>query len=485
MSPPLTGLAGLPPGVARPDYDRAAHGIGILHLGLGAFHRAHQAVYTDDALAAQGGDWRILGANLRSRDLPDAMNAQNGLYTVLERSDRDRARVIGAHGPAIGGDGAAILRAACDPAIRIVSLTVSEKAYGIDRTAMDADLSHPAVAADLAAPQAPQGVLGIVTAALAARKAAGTAPFTLLSCDNLPDNGALLRAGVLGFARRLDQALADWIAANVAFPATMVDRITPAVTPATLADVEAMTGHRDLACVETEPFSQWVIEDHFPQGRPAWEAGGAEFVRDVRPHEAMKLRMLNGSHSLLAYAGQLLGLAHVRDTVADAGLAALIRRHMRAAGATLPQGAGLDPDAYAQALMARFANPAIAHQTRQIAMDATEKLPQRWFAPAAELLARGGDTRPFAFATATWLAWLAQMAARGTVPDDPRGAVLLELAQKAGTEDAELVGSVLALPGVAPPAIAADPGFAGTVRRILTSIRSHGLRAAMQAELAP
>lgn len=482
MSPRLTSLADLPPGVARPAYDPAAHGVGILHLGLGAFHRAHQAVCTDDALAAQGGDWRIIGANLRSRDIAQALNDQNGLYTVLERSEQDRARVIAAHARAIGGDPAEILRAACDPAIRILSLTVSEKAYGIDRAAMDADPDHPAVAHDLAQAQAPQGVLGIITAALAARRDAGVAPFTVLCCDNLPDNGALLRAGVTGFARRLDPGLADWIAENVAFPATMVDRITPAVTDRTLADVEAMTGHRDLACVETEPFSQWVIEDHFPQGRPAWEAGGAQFVRDVRAHEAMKLRMLNGSHSLIAYAGQLLSLPFVRDAVADPDLAPLIRRHMQAAGATLPQGAGLDPDAYAGALMARFANPAIAHQTRQIAMDGTEKLPQRWFAPAAEVLEAGGDARPFALATAIWLAWLSQLAAKGQAPDDPRGAALLDLARRAGGDDAALTGSVLALPGLAPAAVTGNPAFTETVQAILTRIRRDGLRPVMKAE---
>lgn len=479
MSPRLTRLDDLPPRVARPGYDRAAHGFGILHLGLGAFHRAHQAVHTDDALAAEGGDWRILGANLRSRDIPDALNAQDGLYTVLERGPEDRARVIGAHGPAIGGDPAAILRAACDPAIRILSLTVSEKAYGIDRAAMDADPAHPAVAHDLAQPQAPQGVLGIITAALAARLAAGVAPFAALSCDNLPDNGALLRAGVLGFARRRDPDLAVRIADLVAFPATMVDRITPATTESTLSDVQALTGHRDLACVETEPFSQWVIEDHFPHGRPAWEAGGAQFVRDVRPHEAMKLRMLNGSHSLLAYAGQLLGLPHVRDAVADPALAPLIRRHMQAAGATLPRGAGLDPGAYAQALMARFANPAIAHQTRQIAMDGTEKLPQRWFAPAAEALEAGADPRPFAFATAVWLAWLA---AQNETPDDPRGPALLELAQRAGADDGALVASVLALPGLAPAALTGNRGFIDTTRDLLGTIRRNGLRAALATE---
>ncbi|HHW33529.1 MAG TPA: mannitol dehydrogenase family protein [Paracoccus solventivorans] len=482
MSPLLTRLTDLPPGVARPGYDRAAHGFGILHLGLGAFHRAHQAVYTDDALAAEGGDWRILGANLRSRDIAQALNAQDGLYTVLERGPQDRARVIGAHGPAIGGDPAAILRAACDPAIRILSLTVSEKAYGIDRAAMDADPAHPAVAHDLAQPQAPQGVLGIITAALAARLAARVAPFTVLCCDNLPDNGVLLRAGVLGFARRRDPDLAARIADLVAFPATMVDRITPAVTPQTLADVQALTDHRDLACVETEPFSQWVIEDHFPQGRPAWEAGGAQLVADVRAHEAMKLRMLNGAHSLIAYAGQLLGLPHVRDAVADPDLAPLIRCHMQAAGATLPRGAGLDPEAYAQALMARFANPAIAHQTRQIAMDGTEKLPQRWFAPAAEALAAGADPRPFALATAVWLAWLAQLAARNETPDDPRGAALLDLAQRAGADDGALVASVLALPGLAPAALTGHRGFIDTTRDLLGTIRRGGLRAALAAE---
>lgn len=483
-SPRLTSLADLPPGVARPGYDPAAHGAGILHLGLGAFHRAHQAVFTDDALAAEGGDWRIVGANLRSRDIPDALNAQNGLYTVLERSEQDRARVIAAHARAIGGDAAEILRAACDPAIRILSLTVSEKAYGIDRAAMDADTAHPAVAHDLAQPHSPHGVLGIIAAALSARREAGTAPFTVLCCDNLPDNGLLLRAGVLGFARRLDPALADWIADSVAFPATMVDRITPAVTPATHADVEALTGHRDLACVETEPFTQWVIEDHFPQGRPAWEAGGAQFVTDVRAHEAMKLRMLNGSHSLIAYAGQMLGLDFVRDAVADPDLAPLIRRHMEAAGATLPQDAGLDPDAYAAALMARFANPAIAHQTRQIAMDGTEKLPQRWFAPATGTLKTGGDARPFAFATAIWLAWLAKLAEGGQAPDDPRGAMLLDLARRAGADDAVLTRSVLALPGLAPEAVTGNPAFTETVQTMLTRIRRDGLRPVMKAEQA-
>ena len=475
----LTAAADLPAGVAVPAYDRAAHGTGILHLGLGAFHRAHQAVYTDDALAAAGGDWRILGANLRSRDIPDALNAQDGLFTVLERGEVDRARIVGAHGPAIGGDAAAILRAACDPAIRILSLSVSEKAYGIDRAAMDIDESHPAIAADLARPQAPQGVLGIVAAAFSARRKAGVAPFTVLSCDNLPDNGPLLRAGVLGMTRRLDPDLARWIAEAVAFPATMVDRITPATTARTLADIEALTGHHDPAGVETEPFRQWVIEDHFPQGRPVWEAGGAEFVRDVGPYEAMKLRMLNGSHSLMAYAGQLLGLELARDAVSDADLAPLVRRHMDAAAATLPKGVGLETGAYASALMLRFANPGIAHRTLQIAMDGTEKLPQRWFAPAAELLRAGGDARPFAVATAIWLAWLASLSESGTRPDDPRAETLMARLREAGQNEAHLTRAILSLPGLAPAALTESAPFTGAVVRALTSIRQDGIRQAI------
>lgn len=476
----MTRLEDLPESVIRPGYDRDAHGFGILHLGLGAFHRAHQAVYTDDALAAEGGDWRIVGANLRSRDIPDALNAQGGLYTVLERAQRQRARIIGAHGPAIGGDASRIMAAACQPSIRIVSLTVSEKAYGIDRVAMDADLNHPAVAADLAHPAMPSGVLGLITAALNVRRKNGDDPFTVLCCDNLPDNGALLRAGVLGFARRVDPDLAKWIAENVAFPATMVDRITPAVTEQTIADVAALTGHRDPAAVETEPFSQWVIEDQFPQGRPAWDAGGAEFVRDVRPHEAMKLRMLNGSHSLMAYAGQLLGLPYVRDAVADAPLQALVIRHMRAAATSLPQNSGLDPASYAKALLARFANPAIAHETRQIATDGSEKLPQRWFAPAAELIEKGGDARAFAFATATWLAWLA---AQDSAPEDPRGATLLDLARRAGSDDSALVAGILGLPGLAPEPVRSAP-FADTVSAILSRIRADGLACVIQQEIS-
>lgn len=309
-APRPTSLQDVTGPASLPGYTPSEHGTGIVHLGVGAFHKAHQAMYTDTALAAAGGDWRITGVSLRGTAAADALNPQHGLYTLVERGpDGTRGRVIAAIDRVIAAtrDRAAVLDAMTDPATRIVSLTVTEKAYGIDRAAGAVDPSHPAIAADLADPRAPAGAVGLIVEALRRRRAAGARPFTALCCDNLPDNGGLLRTGVLDFAGRIDPELRRWIEDEGRFPATMVDRITPAATEATLGAAEDLTGCRDLAAVETEPFTQWVIEDRFADGRPAWELGGALFVDDVAPFERMKLRMLNGSHSMLAYAGFLSG----------------------------------------------------------------------------------------------------------------------------------------------------------------------------------
>ena len=483
MTERLRALFGLPSTVRTPDYKPADHGAGILHLGLGAFHRAHQAVATDDALAAEGGDWRIIGANLRSRELAEAMTEQNGLYTVLVRGQQDEARVIAAHAAAIGGDTGKILHAACDPAIRIVSLAVSEKAYAIDRTAMDLDLGNPAVAADLANPGNPLSVPGLIVAALANRRAENIAPFTVLSCDNLPNNGELLQAAVLGFARRTRPELAAWIEAEVAFPSTMVDRITPASTEKTLADVCSLIGRQDLAAVETEPFSQWVIEDHFPQGRPAWEAGGAQLVSDPQPYEDMKLRMLNGSHSLIAYGGQMLGHAYVRDAVADEAFLALIKRHMQSAAATLPQSSDLDPSAYQRALLERFANPAIAHATAQIANDCTEKLPQRWLTPASLLRAKGDETHAYSFAFATWMAWLVDVTRREQPIGDVREDLLKGTVRRHLGDEQALCQALLRLDIMNAQRLADDATFTGNVANVFRGIKRDGYRQAVMREL--
>jgi fructuronate reductase len=397
----LTALDQVPASL-RPGYDPAAHGVGIVHLGLGAFHRAHQAALTDMSLAASGGDWRILGVSLRSGRVVAEIAPQNGLYTLIERGpEGSTGRVIGSIAGAVSSapDPGPALQAMADPACRIVSLTVTEKAYGLDRAQQGCDPIHPAVAADLANPDLPQGVLGLLAKALAMRRAAGVRPFAVLCCDNLPENGKLLRGAVLDFAARIDRRLADWIAAEAAFPSSVVDRITPAPTDETRQEAAQLLGVADLAAVATEPFCQWVIEDHFPLGRPDWEAGGAIFVKDVTPYERMKLRMLNGTHSLLAYAGFHAGHTLVRDAMRDAALASLARRHLAAAGETLPRLAGIDLATYARQLVARFSNPAIAHETFQIAMDGSEKMPQRIFDPMAE----ARDPSTFAFATAAWL----------------------------------------------------------------------------------
>ncbi|WP_102224933.1 mannitol dehydrogenase family protein [Acidimangrovimonas sediminis] len=465
------------PAELRPGYDPQAHGTGIVHLGLGAFARAHLAAATDAALAQAGGDWRILGVSLRSSAPAEELTPQDGLYTLIERDGTGaKARVIGALSGAIcsAGDPGPALAAMADAGCRIVTLTVTEKAYGLNRATRGCDPDHPAVAADLAAPDRPQGVLGLIVRALEMRRAGGLAPFTVLCCDNLPENGPLLRGAVIDFARRIYPGLADWIAAETSFPATMVDRITPAPTDATRAEAARLTGAEDLAAVETEPFLQWVIEDSFPLGRPAWEAGGALFVPEVTPYEEMKLRMLNGSHSLLAYAGFHAGHRYVRDVMADPALAALVRRHLSAAAATLAELPGIDLGAYSDALAARFGNPAIAHETFQIAMDGSEKMPQRIFAALPEARSRGVATRSFAFATAAWLRH-----ASGATHDcppyelrDPRAAELT--AAFRGRDAAEIVAAVASM-GIAPPGVFADEGFREETQALLADMLARSM----------
>lgn len=483
----LHSLEDVAGGVALPRYARERHGVGIVHLGIGAFHRAHQAVCTDDALAAQGGDWRILGVSLRSTDVADALDPQDGLYTLLVRGpEGTSARIIGSLAGVVAAarEPGRPLAALADPGTRIVSLTVTEKAYGIDRANGGIDAAHPAIAHDLADPRAPTGAVGLLVEGLRLRRAAGVPPFTVLCCDNLPDNGGLVRAGVIDFARRTEPALAGWIGEHVAFPSTMVDRITPATTAGTLAEAERLTGCRDLAAVETEPFSQWIIEDCFPAGRPAWEAGGALFVEDVAPYERMKLRMLNGAHSLIAYAGFLAGHRYVRDAMRDPALARLLARHLAAAADTLGNVPGIDLESYARALAERFANPAIAHETYQIAMDGTEKLPQRLLLPAVEALRADRDVRPFAFAVAAWMRYCLGRTGTGEpyALRDPREEQIRAILEAAGPEAAAISGALHGLPGLFPSALASSETWRLAVEAALAAMLARGMHSAIEQE---
>ncbi len=391
--------------VTRPDYDLNAHGIGHVHIGIGAFFRAHIAVYSDQALAAQGGDWRSVGVSLRSDRVAKTLNPQNGLYTLLIRHPEvTRPQMIGsvAEVLTVDDDTARVLALLSAPTTKVVTLTITETAYGFDRDINGLTQKHPVID-DIKTPRRPRSAIGLIVESLRQRMASNIPPTTILSCDNLPENGRFLRRAVLAYAIQVDANLHDWIAGSVAFPSSMVDRITPAQSDETLQDVQALCGYKDSAAIETEPFTQWVIEDNFPAGRPAWDAGGALFVEDVAPFEEMKLRMLNGAHSMLAYSGFLSGHRFVRDVMQDPALSALVGRYMSAAAATLGPIENVDFGAYKHDLLARFANPEIAHETYQISMDGTEKLPQRILAPAVEALKAGQDIEPFAFAVAAWM----------------------------------------------------------------------------------
>ncbi|WP_246793376.1 mannitol dehydrogenase family protein [Burkholderia perseverans] len=404
-------LPALAPTTQRPIYARDRLRRGIVHLGLGAFHRAHQAVYTEALLERGDARWGTLGVHLRERRMADRLAAQDTLYSVTESDgEAARSRVIGGllgalHAPsALSG----VLDAIADPGVAIVSLTVTEKGYGIAPASGELDEHDPDIRHDTLAPDAPRSTLGVLAAGLR-RRAAG-APLTILCCDNMAANGDTLRRLLMQYATLTDAALARRIGDTIAFPNTMVDRIVPAATPATPASLdaaEARLGLRDEAAIVCEPFSQWVIEDRFSGPRPAWEDAGALLTADVHPYEAMKLRLLNGSHSAIAYLGQLRGRATVADAMADPALAGFVHRLMTEdLLATVAAPAGFDAGGYCRDLLARFRNPTLAHQTRQIATDGTQKVPVRWLPALRESLAAGIERPRLERALAAWLHYL-------------------------------------------------------------------------------
>ena len=411
----------LDPAVARPGYDRAAQAIGIVHFGIGAFHRAHQAWYTDRAMAAGDRDWAVLGVSLRSAGVADQLNPQGGLYTVTERSAHgDATRLIGAvRGVSVAAqDRAGVIAAIAAPTTRIVSLTVTEKGYC---RAADGSLD-PALANG-------DSCYAYLAAALRVRHDAGIGGLTLLSCDNLADNGLQLERLMGEYVDRHDPALSGWLRHECAFPSTMVDRIVPATTDADRAALAQRIGLDDAGAVMTEPFSQWVIEDRFAGPRPRWEAVGAQLVGDVRPYETAKLRLLNGAHSLLAYCGLRRGHEFVHQAVADPVLHDLVSQLMQAEAApTIAAAPGQDLNGYAQDLIARFANPALNHRLIQIAMDGSQKLPQRWLETLAANQRQGRECPAILSAIAAWIVHL--RGANGPV-DDPRSAALCAAARGA------------------------------------------------------
>jgi fructuronate reductase len=471
-------LKDMPADVAAPSYDRAQVKTGVVHLGIGAFHRAHQAVVFDDALASGDLRWGVLGASLRSPGVRDQLNPQDGLYTLVVRDGSDEhLRVMGAgRGVLVGPeDPAALVAAMTDADVHIVTLTVTEKGYRLDPATGDLLLDDADVAADLADIVSPRTAPGFIVAALRARKAAGLKPFTVISCDNLPHNGKRIRAGVIAMARRIDSTLADWIEANGAFPQTMIDRIVPATIPEDIARLTARLSVEDQGMVKAEPFTQWVIEDRFAGERPDFAALGVQLTDAVEPWEDAKLRLLNGAHSAVAYLGALSGHEHVHEAVAVPAFRAYVEALWDEAETTLNPPLGLDIPAYRDALMARFSNAALMHRTRQIAMDGSQKLPQRLLAGAAERLAAGQDIEAMALGVAAWMKWQSGVTEGGEtfVVDDPLAAKTAELVAGADNDHAR-VSALLSLSAVFPPALAADDRFAVAVTGAYLSLSHNG-----------
>ncbi|WP_299597374.1 mannitol dehydrogenase family protein [uncultured Microbulbifer sp.] len=410
-------LESLPAEVIKPAYDRNEVTTGIVHLGIGAFHRAHQAWFTENRIAAGEKDWGIVGASLRSAGVRDQLVPQNGLYSVVEKSNAGtKVQIVGAVSDVLVGPESPqqLLELLAQESVRIVSLTITEKGYCHDPASGDLNPQHPDVIHDLANPQAPRSALGYIVGALALRKARGLPGFTVLTCDNLPSNGKLL-GNVLGqFAEKVDSELAVWIAENTTTPSTMVDRIVPATTDADREELEALIGCRDEAAVMAEPFAQWVVEDNFLRGRPAWDKAGATLVDDVEVYELIKLRLLNGSHSMLAYSGYLAGCETVADVMAVPAFNKLALHFIQSeATSSIEVPAEFDIAAYQAELIDRFENRALRHRTWQIAMDGSQKIPQRWLGTLRHHLANNGPIEVLSFALANWIRYVSAVDEQG------------------------------------------------------------------------
>jgi fructuronate reductase len=466
---------------ARPwRYSRPALRPGIVHLGVGAFHRAHQAVYTDLALEQAFGPWGICGVSLRRPEMRDRLAPQDGLYTVAERDGGgERLQVIGCLRRLLVApeDPAAVVAQIASPTTTIVSLTVTEKGYCHDPASGRLDWAHPDIMHDLAEPERPRSAIGLLVAGLDRRRSQQSPPPTVMSCDNLPANGRTLRGLVIALAARRDEALARWIEAEVGFPCSMVDRIVPAATAADIARIGQALAVHDAAPVVCEPFRQWVIEDRFAGPRPAWQLAGAQLVADVAPYEEMKLRLLNGSHSAIAYLGCLAGFEHVSEVMAEPDFVAFVRRMMAEIAPTLrvPD----DLDAYQATLIARFANPALAHRTSQIAMDGSQKLPQRLLGPIRDRLRVGAAIDQLCLAVAGWIRYASGRDEQGRAIEvaDPLARRFAAISAEADGDAEALARGFLELGEVFGADLPGEARFTTAISSWLASLLTRGARA--------
>lgn len=488
----LSDLHEIPPQVRRPTFDPALLQTGILHLGCGSFHRAHQALLTQWAIEAEHGvsrraagralpAWGIAACSLRSPAIAQALAAQDGLYTVLERGpEHTAAIVVGTLRRALYVPErlAAIDLAFRDPQIRIVSLTVTAGGYCTD-PAGRLDPQRADVQSDLRTP-CPRTAIGLLVRGLRQRRDSGIAPPVLLSCDNLPGNGRILRQACIDFAALHDDALAGWIAREVQFPSTMVDRIVPGTRPEDRDDARAAHGLEDAAPVSAEPYHQWVIE-RFDGPRPRWDAAGAEYVADVAPWEASKLRLLNGGHLALAWLGRLAGCSTVAEAVAVPGLSAFVLRFMLdEQKPTLPPS-NHDIDLYARQLLARWRSRSISHQLDRITRDGSAKLPTRLAASLLENRRAGRPVPCTVLAIAAWMRCIAGRddSGRTMAFEDELGAELRSRVADTADQPAALVGRLLACREVFDDALARDADLRRALTEAVVLLHQRGARAAL------
>ncbi|MCO7515917.1 mannitol dehydrogenase family protein [Pseudomonas guariconensis] len=467
--------------VACPSYDPAHLRQGIVHIGVGGFHRAHQAAYTDALMnRGEGLDWAICGVGLRSEDraMRDALAAQDHLYTLFELGDQadTDVRVIAAiNGMLLAEDGAeALLAKLAEPAIRIVSLTITEGGYCMDDSTGEFRADLPQIQHDLANPQAPRSVFGFLCEALRRRRAAGVGAFTVMSCDNLPHNGEVTRKALLAFAHHLDPDLAQWIDGNVSFPNAMVDRITPMTSSAHRVALAERHGIEDAWPVVCEPFVQWVLEDKFVAGRPAWEQVGVQFTDDVTPYEQMKIKLLNGSHLALTYLGFLQGYRFVHETLADPLLRRYVRTFMdRDVTPQLAPVRGIDLECYKDSLAERFANRAIADQLERVCSDGSSKFPKFIVPTANRLIADGQPLERVALVVAAWALYLRGVDENGTtyaIPDPRASDCQARAVQRDG-----LAARVLGDEAIFGTLIPASKAFVAAFERMYDSLREFGV----------
>jgi len=474
-------LGELATNVSVPGYDRSRLARGIVHLGLGAFHRAHQALYTETIVASGDMRWGIAGVSLRDPGVSDMLTAQDHLYSVTERhGEQSASRIVGVLREALYAPRqlAQVLAAIADPGTSILASTVTEKGYNQHPASGELDVDDAAVRHDVAHPDAPKTTLGVMAAGIRRRR--DDAPLSVMCCDNMAGNGDTLRKLLTQYAGLFDAKLARRIETRIAFPNSMVDRIVPAATPASLDWAAGKLGLRDEAAIVCEPFSQWVIEDRFAGSRPAWEDAGALLTSDVRPYQAMKLRLLNGTHSAIAYAGQLRGLETVSDAMADSLVGSFARRLMlEDLRASVAAPAGYDVQAYCHELLRRFENPTLAHRTQQIAMDGTQKVPVRWLPALRESLAAGAERPLLERALAAWLHYLAHARDDAGAPltiSDPGAQPLAERLRSAADDTQAAVRAALAHVPVF-GATAWPPAFAARLARHLSTLRKGGVAA--------